>query len=797
MLGCDTFADFFSKHRTLAHKLAEILLRVGSWVFRRHGVAKWGKFPWKLAVVADMRNSEDVRRAVVQELIDLERRPCCLDPYFTRPLLRITSPIEFLSKKWVSYLEAWVSSVPITNCQVEFRHARQQCASPSKSASWTNFAIRSFSAEVRGLHDRISEVSVAESSVAKPACEGSSKSKSIRFQNALQYFHKRCIKEDRAAGRIFQSVSTEYWEEVRGRWATADAAIRDQCCLAAEEDKCQRRLDRHDVDQLALSLGDAVVDARLDAGALVEAGASGGHAVSSGVVHVLGDRPIAHWVSPAGSVSIDQEPLPLQVCTSYLSDQKPLKLAYRRIKSQFAAIASAGKRNSKVAYKTSCGPDCALKQTASLAAYCSNLMKSIARALIAWKQREVLLRLDCFGTTAFFFVCSWTPKTGNFAFCANMLECLPVANGDGDAIQRYYGTEDSQNMLMRFHRVDRAIDPLSTDSRSAAVFCYPFLFNDAQPMFDFMEEVACVNAFMRAALPHRDADLPATDIHNMSFERVGWDHIQVGDLRGVSFSTARSSGKGDDSAFDFLSFGSKPEPTTRRPQHRPQHGGELDGLWFEEMLGHIIDEDLANELNILVQEERAHDHAQRADFDDVDDGQSETSVSDIGVVDAGAGVCDDVAEEAGIHSDASGDEAVALVPALEPQPLLQATPLENRTVVLRTCRTHGSTSAVAKSLGVVVGGPPQCNVTDSLHGGALLGTLKVTFAGTTIQAKCSRHAGCKALLSVKPARNLLLEDVESDLVAWLAASTTLSKEGHLELLCTVKADYYGVRLRGR
>ena len=60
-------------------------------------------------------------------------------------------------------------------------------------------------------------------------------------------------------------------------------------------------------------------------------------------------------------------------------------------------------------------------------------------------------------------------KTVNFEFRANVLECRHVA--DGNAVRRFYGSYESETVLLRFCRVHRGIDPITTDKRSAAAFC--------------------------------------------------------------------------------------------------------------------------------------------------------------------------------------------------------------------------------------------------------------------------------------------------------------------------------------
>ena len=104
-------------------------------------------------------------------------------------------------------------------------------------------------------------------------------------------------------------------------------------------------------------------------------------------------------------------------------------------------------------------------------------------------------------------------------------------------------------------------------------------------------------------------------------------------------------------------------------------------------------------------------------------------------------------------------------------PPVASDPITNRRTVLRESRCLGmSTADVEESLGVqLVYDSAGVFVRDSLNGGKLLGQLKLTFAGSTIQAVCECHRGCKGLISAKPKLGLQVSDVEVDLLAWLGA----------------------------
>ena len=87
-------------------------------------------------------------------------------------------------------------------------------------------------------------------------------------------------------------------------------------------------------------------------------------------------------------------------------------------------------------------------------------------------------------------------------------------------------------------------------------------------------------------------------------------------------------------------------------------------------------------------------------------------------------------------------------------------------------------------------------VLDAVHNNRVLGTLKTTFGGSTIQCKCTSHVACKFLLSVKPALDLSLLEVQCDLMSWLAFGTSCNKDLHLAEMQYVKRVHYLMRIRG-
>ena len=86
-------------------------------------------------------------------------------------------------------------------------------------------------------------------------------------------------------------------------------------------------------------------------------------------------------------------------------------------------------------------------------------------------------------------------------------------------------------------------------------------------------------------------------------------------------------------------------------------------------------------------------------------------------------------------------------------------------------------------------------VKDELRGSKVIGSLKVTFNGTTIQGTCRSHKQCKGLLSQKPHLDLPLIAVEADVLSWVACGTELSHGEHQARFMALKRDVYKMKVR--
>ncbi len=116
------------------------------------------------------------------------------------------------------------ASIPISNGQMEFRHQRQSVESPDKSSSWTNFAVRSFNMELRGILDRSCITladSIGEPEAASQVDEQGARREALitRGRHALQIFHSKCRARDVLAGEKFNPASSQYWLRVKQEWA--------------------------------------------------------------------------------------------------------------------------------------------------------------------------------------------------------------------------------------------------------------------------------------------------------------------------------------------------------------------------------------------------------------------------------------------------------------------------------------------------------------------------------------------------------------------------------------------------
>jgi hypothetical protein len=78
---------------------------------------------------------------------------------------------------------------------------------------------------------------------------------------------------------------------------------------------------------------------------------------------------------------------------------------------------------------------------------------------------------------------------------------------------------------------------------------------------------------------------------------------------------------------------------------------------------------------------------------------------------------------------------------------------------------------------------------------ARLGQLRFTFEGKAMLGTCQSHKACRLALSVKPALQLGLPELECDLTVWLAYGSCVDKDAHEAAGRRLRQDRYQMRLR--
>ena len=123
--GCDSFGSWIKDHPVQAASFRRIAQVADGWIFRKFG-RPFQCWPWRLAIVGDMRVQHAVRLEVARDFMG----PCetCLDPFFGRRLRNKfkprPEPEDFCNDRFFqTFLLMWARSVMLSIMLIENLHA--------------------------------------------------------------------------------------------------------------------------------------------------------------------------------------------------------------------------------------------------------------------------------------------------------------------------------------------------------------------------------------------------------------------------------------------------------------------------------------------------------------------------------------------------------------------------------------------------------------------------------------------------------------------------------------------------
>ena len=164
--GCNSWAEWIGKFPCHASQLRRAVLTADGWMYRRFWDV-YQRWPWKLAIICDVRATLESRLKVANELLT-EDCMDCLDEFFCRRLRSMydwwaTAGDMCRDRFFLSAILAWAWSVLIHIAQVEGRHAQNRRTHDTRSTLRqlvSNFVnreaqtVRKALAQMRDLIDR-------------------------------------------------------------------------------------------------------------------------------------------------------------------------------------------------------------------------------------------------------------------------------------------------------------------------------------------------------------------------------------------------------------------------------------------------------------------------------------------------------------------------------------------------------------------------------------------------------------------------------------------------------------------
>ena len=451
-----------------------------------------------------------------------------------------------------------------------------------------------------------------------------------------------------------------------------------------------------------------------------------------------------------------------------------------------------------------CGTVCARVHTGLVVRYAEHLLQRLERWLKLLKRPQVLLRTevregDDLLVQRFDFVGSWLGSTGSYQFRCNFLRCA----------EELGPCENPQLVLRRLEHARVSL----LDQRAASVFQAPFQSEHSLSVFEQLSEKEWISQLLRGTMLEPNIIVRRCDYTELRFDRflVGsWAagpelHVTVQTMSGSREASDRGGKRrrcNDD--VDWL----LPPRTQRDGQHQTKEKSKEEPFCdLEAMLSEIMDEAGVGRLSSAIQSMREDLASSQGDSDAPDSSEGETAEIEVAPPGSEGNIVDLTARVAHGHDD-SDDSEPKVRPAVEPVETLHEEPgpddnrdldmrgseqLLRRTLACRRWRCVSSVDRVAALFGLQI--CDDGRVMDAVHNNSVLGTLKTTFGGSTIQCKCRSHLSCKFLLSVKPALGLSLLEVQCDLMSWLAFGASCTKDKHVSEMQHVKRVHYLMRIR--
>ena len=263
-VGCSSAGEFVIRYPELATFFRRLVLAASGGVFRRFELSL-SRRPWVLAGVADVRRPLRDRREICADFVS--KSACCLDWGFSRVLRQryaLVSIEVFMSPLWQEVLVAWAEHVSMTIADCEFMHARNRrraARSVNRNMTWESFAAAHVNEEATFNHNarRVFEQLVEVSRGSKPALTStatesqlaaSSSSASIREPSrgwrGLDFYRDDMIQEAKQKGTKRNFCTKKSWDEIKEGYSQLDDDKRLHYESLGEASFGAARSKRHD-----------------------------------------------------------------------------------------------------------------------------------------------------------------------------------------------------------------------------------------------------------------------------------------------------------------------------------------------------------------------------------------------------------------------------------------------------------------------------------------------------------------------------------------------------------------------
>ena len=228
--GRASIQHLFRTHPDAVAFIRISFVNASTWSFIR-GVARLKRWPWRIAIICDMRRSWEDRLNTA--LTFMSKKLCCLDKGFCRRLrrrlgndatLEMMLEVGVLSTPYLDIVWIWLCSVSGTTQDLELRHGRfrrwtcPQSKVPFFIANAVN--METVWNEVTRKHllaliQDSAQKSIEDQPSQQPEQQPAQQPQRHSSLSALQDLHRECCARDRAMGLTFNPCSKEYWGRVR------------------------------------------------------------------------------------------------------------------------------------------------------------------------------------------------------------------------------------------------------------------------------------------------------------------------------------------------------------------------------------------------------------------------------------------------------------------------------------------------------------------------------------------------------------------------------------------------------